>query len=148
MAEHDFAGALVALTDWLKDATVPALRRAVSGANKIELFAFAAQEADAADLYSVVRPFTGASDDTRPAGAMSCQIFTVGPEIGGDKAVMQRAQALHGRLLDSRKLPARNVTAGAFVFYGFTALRGPGLVGRRDGKIEYASNFDALFRPA
>lgn len=148
MAEHDFAGAVVALADWLKDATVPALRRAVAGSDKIELFAFAAQEADAADLYSVVRPFPGAGDDSRPAGGMSVQIFTAGPERNGDKAVMQRAQALHGRLLDSRKLPARNVAAGSFVFYGFTAVRAPGLVGRRDGKIEYASNVDVFFRPA
>lgn len=148
MAEHDYSAALIALTDWLADATDPALRRVVSGANKIELFAFAVNEADAADLYSIVRPFPGAVDESRPAGAMSVQVMTVGKESGGDNAVVVRAQKLAGRLMDSRKLPLRNFTQDAVTFYGVTGLRGPGLVGRRDGRIEYAINMDVFFRPA
>lgn len=144
MAEHDYKGAIIAFADFLATGT-PTLRRTVSGSDKIDIFAFDVNEADAAEKYTIVRPYSGIDTSALPTGSMSVQLFTV---AATDVDAMLRAQLIHGRLLDADKRPLRGFTQGQFVFHGITGLRAPAIVGRRDGKVEYASNMDVFFRKA
>jgi hypothetical protein len=151
VAEHDYKGAIIALANYIA-AIAPALRRVIEEpGQKIALFALSGDEEVADDPYTILRSYPGGNAGNRPIGALALQLFTVGAtgqDRPNDAGTLARAQLVHGRLLDANHRPRQSITTGGFYFHSFANVRAPGLVGRREGKVEYASNFDIFFKAA
>lgn len=143
MADASAKLAIEKLADYIAGIS-PTLRRSVSGSNKIEVFAHAASEADAASVYSIVR-MTGGNRPHNPPPMLRVQVMTIAMV---DADALTRAELIQQRLIGSNNRPIRDVTSGSVVL-NVNNLGVPALLGRRDnGRVDASFNFDLWYRPA